>query len=187
MASATVEDAHNKPYVRLVSTSNRYGVINAKVELDVEVHERVRRQEKVVQDGDDLEQTTGRAVYRDCRIGEIRVQKGDEFIELRVPGGEHYLRLGEAWGDVDALAVGRQMIRRTIREHLDKEKRLRPQGIKVLSLFFIDAVHRYRRYDDEGNAVKGDYARMFEEEYQRLTKHPDYRTFFQEGDPQPGR
>ncbi len=38
-----------------------------------------------------------------------------------------------------ALAVAREMIRRTIREHLDKEKRLRPQGIKVLSLFFIDA------------------------------------------------
>jgi restriction endonuclease len=35
------------------------------------------------------------------------------------------------------------MIRRTIREHLDKEKRLRPQGIKVLSLFFIDAVDRF--------------------------------------------
>jgi type III restriction enzyme len=39
------------------------------------------------------------------------------------------------------------MIRRTIREHLDKEKLLRPKGIKVLSLFFIDAVERYRQYD----------------------------------------
>jgi hypothetical protein len=54
------------------------------------------------------------------------------------------------------------MIRRTIREHLDKEKRLRPQGIKVLSLFFIDEVARYRQYDADKNAVKGDYARIFE-------------------------
>ena len=61
-------------------------------------------------------------------------------MELRVPGGEQFLKPGEAWGDVDALAVQREMIRRTIREHLDKEKRLRPQGIKVLSLFFIDEV-----------------------------------------------
>ena len=182
VASATIEDAHNKPYVRLVSTQNRRGVISAKVELDVESHGRVRRREKVVQDGDDLEQTTGRAVYRNYRIGEIRVERGNEFMELRVPGDERFLQPGEAWGDVDALAVARQMIRRTIREHLDKEKRLRPQGIKVLSLFFIDAVGRYRGYDENGNPAKGDYALIFEEEYRRLSKHPDYRTLFQEVD-----
>ena len=182
VASATVEDAHNKPYVHLVSTSNQRGSISAKVELDVEAAGKVRRQVKVVQDRDDLEQTTGRAVYGDCRIGEIQVEKGNEFMELRVPGGEQYLRPGEAWGDVDSLAVQREMIRRTIREHLDKEKRLRPQGIKVLTLFFIDAVKRYRRYDEDGNSVKGDYALMFEEEYRRLANHPDYNTLFREVD-----
>ena len=181
VASATVESAHNRPYVRLVSTSNRRGVISAKIELDLEGAEGVRRREKTIQDGEDLEQITGRAVYRDCRIGEIRVERGNEFVELRVPGGEHCLRIGEAWGDVDQLAVQREMIRRTIQEHLDKEKRLHPQGIKVLSLFFIDAVERYRRYD-EGNPVKGDYALMFEEEYRRLAHHPDYRTLFEEVD-----
>ena len=179
VASATVEGAHNKPYVRVVSTSNRRGVISAKVELDVEVAGRVRRGEKIVQDGDDLEQTTGRAVYRDCRIGEIRTEKGHEFVELRVPGGEQFLRRGDTYGDVDALAVQREMIRRTIREHLDKEKRLHSQGIKVLSLFFIDKVERYRKYDEEGHAVKGDYARIFEEEYRRLANHPDYWSLFE--------
>ena len=115
-----------------------------------------------VQDGDDLERTAGRAIYRDCRVGEIRNEKGDEFLELRVPGSEHYLQLGEAWGDVDTLAVQREMIRRTIREHLDKEKRLRPQGIKVLSLFFIDAVGRYRQYDEDGvDAMRADFAAAF--------------------------
>jgi type III restriction enzyme len=156
VAAATVEDAHNKPYVRLVSVSNRRGSISAKVELAVETATGVQRRQVMVQDGDDLQQTTGRAVYADCRIGEIRVARGDEFIELRVPGGEQYLRPGQAWGEVDALAVQRQMIRRTIKEHLDKEKRLRPQGIKVLSLFFIEEVARYRQYDGDGNPVKGD-------------------------------
>ena len=180
VASATVEDAHNRPYVRLISTHNRRGVISARVEIDVETASGgVRRMEVVVQDGDDLEQTTGRAVYRDCRIGEIRVEKGSEFMELRVPGGEIFMSPGDAWGDVDADAVHRQMIRRTIREHLDKEKRLRPQKIKVLSLFFVDAVERYRSYDEERNPVKGDYALMFEEEYRRLAKHPDYCTLFE--------
>lgn len=179
VAAATIEDAHNKPYVRFVSASNRRGSISAKVELDVETKTGVRRKEVAVQDGDDLEQTTKRSVYADCRIGEIRVPKGQELLELRVPGGEHYLHLGESWGDVDQLAVAREMIRRTIREHLDKEMRLRPQGIKVLSLFFIDAVGLYRSYDDEGLPVKGDYARIFEEEYQRLAAHPDYQTLFE--------
>ncbi len=182
VASATVEDAHNKPYVRLVTTSNNRGVISARVELDVEVAGRVRRREMTVQDGDDLAQITKRALYHDCRIGEIRVEKSNEFIELRVPGGEQFLRLRETWGDVDVLAVQRQMIRRTIREHFDKEKRLRSQGIKVLSLFFIDAVNRYRQYDEDGNAIKGIFARMFEEEYRRLANLPDYCTLFQEVD-----
>ena len=142
----------------------------------------VQRQEETVQDGDNLEQTTGRAVYHDCRVGEIRVEKGKEFLELRVPGGEHYLKLGQAYGDVEPLAVQREMIRRTIKEHLDKELRLAPQGIKVLSLFFIDAVERYRKYDADGNPVKGDYAIIFEEEYRRLAKHPDYQSLFKEVD-----
>jgi len=92
------------------------------------------------------------------------------------------LKPGQAHGDVDALAVQREMIRRTIREHLDKEKRLRPLGIKVLSLFFIDAVDRYRQYDADGNPVKGDYARIFEEEYRRAAKLPAYQSLFAEID-----
>ena len=182
VASATVEDAHNRPFVRLVSVSNKRGSISARVELDVETATGVQRREVTVYDGDDLEQTTRRPIYRDCRIGEICVAKGNEFLELRVPGGEQYLRPGQTWGDVDPLAVQREMIRRTIKEHLDKEKRLRPLGIKVLSLFFIDEVAKYRQYDDDGNPVKGEYARIFEEEYKRLANHPDYRTLFQEVD-----
>lgn len=182
VASATVEGGHNKPYVRLLAVSNKRGTITAKVELDVQTCSGVRRREVTVQDGEKLEQTAGRAVYQDCRVGEIRVEKDNEFMELRVPGGEHYLRIGQAYGDVDALAVQREMIRRTIKEHLDKEKRLRPQGIKVLSLFFVDAVAKYRKHDAEGNPVKGDYAHIFEEEYQRLANHPDYHTLYKEVD-----
>jgi type III restriction enzyme len=180
VASATVKETHNKPYVRLLSVSNKRGTISAQVELDLQTAGgKVRRQEVTVQDGDDLEQITGRAMYANCRIGEIRVAMGSEYMELRVPDGEQYLRPGQTWGDVDALPVQRQMIRRTIREHLDKEKRLRPQGIKVLSLFFIDEVAKYRTYDADGNPVKGDYARIFEEEYLSVANLPDYRTLFE--------
>lgn len=183
VASATVEDAYNKPFVRLVSVSNKRGTIAAKIELDVTTANGVKRQEVMVSDGDDLEQTSKkRAIYADFRIGEINAAKGEEFLELRYPGGEVYLAVGQAHGDVDALAVQREMIRRTIKEHLDKEKRLRPLGVKVLSLFFIDAVDRYRQYDADGNAVKGDYARIFEEEYRRAAKLPAYQSLFAEVD-----
>jgi len=182
VASATVEDAHNKPYVRLIKVESKRGRISARVEVDRQTGGGgVRRQEVSVEDGDNLEETTGRAIYANCRIGEIRVGKGNEFMELRVPGSERFLVPGEAWGDVDALAVQREMIRRTIREHLDKEKRLRPRGIKVLSLFFVDAVEKYRKYEAD-LPVKGDYARIFEEEYRRASNHSDYRTLFREVD-----
>jgi len=157
--------------------------VGAKVELDIATAHGVSRQTVTVSPLDQLEQVTKREIYRDHIIGqEIRDAKDDKFMELRYPGGEQYLRPGQAYGDVDPLAVQRQMIHRTIKEHLDKEKRLAPQGIKVLSLFFIDAVEKYRQYDADGNPVKGDYARIFEEEYRRLAKHPDYQTLFKEVD-----
>jgi type III restriction enzyme len=182
VAAATVQGGNNKPYVRVLSVSNKKGVPVARVELNVETLAGVQRQEVTVEDGDDLEQTTRRAMYADFRIGEIKAGKGEAFVELRYPGGEKFLSVGEAHGDVEPLAIQREMIRRTIKEHLDKEKRLRPQGIKVLSLFFIDAVDKYRQYDAEGNPVKGEYARIFEEEYRRIAKHPDYQSLFEEVD-----
>ena len=182
VAAAGVEGGHNKPYVRLLSVSNKRGVITAKVELDVQAVHGVDRREVTVQDGDNLEQTTKRAVYENCRVGEIRVVKGKEHLELRVPGGEHYLQIDQVFGGVEPLAIQREMIRRTIKEHLDKELRLAPLGIKVLSLFFIDAVNRYRQYDADDQPVKGEYAKIFEDEYRRLAKHPDYRSLFKEVD-----
>ena len=64
--------------------------------------------------------------------------------------------------------IRRIQIRETIKAHLDNEKRLFAQGIKVLSLFFIDEVVKYRDYAQPDE--KGEYARVFEEEYELLKK-----------------
>lgn len=178
VASLEIDGGHNKPFVRFLSAANKRGVISAKVELDVQHLTHVSREVVTVYDGDDLEQTTRRALYANHLIGEIRCGKGGELLEVKIPGSENFLRPGQAVGDVDGNAVKRQMIRRTIKEHLDKELRLRPQGIKVLSLFFIDSVEKYRK----GPQEKGDYAVWFEEEYKRLAAHPDYQTLFREVD-----
>ncbi len=74
------------------------------------------------------------------------------------------LFVGEAAGDVNEATLRRIQIREAIKAHFDKEQALFPQGVKVLTLFFIDEVAKYRDYaaPDE----KGEYARVFEEEYQ---------------------
>lgn len=182
VASLEVEGGHNKAYLRFLSASNKRGAITARVEIDMQEGGQVRRREKVVQDSDDLEDLTGRALYKDCRIGEIRPAGDASLLEVKTAGSETFLSVGQAIGDVDADAVKRQMIRRTIHEHLEKEKRLAPLGIKVLSLFFIDAVEHYRSYDADGNPLKGKYATIFEQEYARAAKLPEFVSLFKEVD-----
>jgi type III restriction-modification system restriction subunit len=74
--------------------------------------------------------------------------------------------LGQVNGGQDPDLIKRLQIRKTIQEHFEKQLALKSKGIKVLSLFFIDKVANYRIYDSEtGEAKKGKYALMFEEEY----------------------
>jgi type III restriction enzyme len=180
VASLEVEGGHNKGYVKLLSTSNKKGTFSAKVELDVQRGTGVSRETVTVKPGDDLQQVTRRAVYADCLVQNLGCKAGEEYLDLS--NLDKPLRPGEAIGDVDSDALKRLMIRRTIEEHLDKELRLRPQGIKVLSLFFIDVVEHYRRYTADGAQVKGKYAVMFEEEYRKAAAKPKYHTLFNEVD-----
>ena len=184
VAALEVEGGHNKAYVKLLSTHNQKGSIVAKVELDVMRGGNIRRDLMTLEDGDDLEQETGRAIYENFRIGTITCGTGNQSMEISMPGGENTLHPGEEVGGVNPDDINRLMIRRTIKEHLDKELRFAAQEceVKVLSLFFIDSVEFYRQYDENGNLVKGNYALMFEEEYRKLAKQPDYQTLFEKID-----
>lgn len=184
VASLEVEGGHNKPYVKLISTENKRGSITAKIEADALSGRKVKRQIFTVEDGDDLEQETGRELYANFRVGTITIGKDNQTMEISMPGGEGLLRPGDEVGGVNADDLKRLMIRRTIKEHLDKEMRFAAQKreVKVLSLFFIDSVDFYRQYDVDGNIVKGKYALMFEEEYRKLANHPDYQTLFEKVD-----
>ncbi len=84
---------------------------------------------------------------------------------------------GEASGNVNEEDIRRIQIRETINSHFDKEEKLFEQGIKCLSLFFIDEVAKYRQYGDNGEEILGEYGRIFEEEYtaafkERLSRFP---------------
>lgn len=72
---------------------------------------------------------------------------------------------GEVRGLIDEEQIRRIQIRETIKSHLERERALFHKGIKVLSLFFIDEVAKYRQYGDYENQIKGEYAEIFEEEY----------------------
>ena len=78
------------------------------------------------------------------------------------------LRKGDLVGDTNELHMQRVQIRETIKAHFERERQLFKKGIKCLSLFFIDEVAKYRRYDKDGAPEKGVFQTIFEEEYARL-------------------
>jgi type III restriction enzyme len=180
VASMEASDAHNEAYVKVVNVKNTRGRYTAILEVDRQGSTGIIRKVETVELGEDLAQLTGRDIYRGYLVSNMGVAKGNEFVEFQ--NLEHPLRKGDSTGDVDRDIVLRHMIQRTIVEHLDKEQRLRPMGIKVLSLFFIDEVANYRSYDKQGQPVKGKYALWFEEEYKTIAARAKYRTLFQEVD-----
>ncbi|HUT04083.1 MAG TPA: DEAD/DEAH box helicase family protein [bacterium] len=179
VAGIEVQDSYNRPYVKLLKADNRQGPIRAQIEFDVVQRSgEVARKKKWVRSGDDLlELSGGRSVYDGYIIEDIYCEEGNEYISFT--SKPEIVRLNRAIGGVDDDEFKRLQIRKTVEEHLDKEMSLRPQGLKVLSLFFIDRVANYRSYDDDGSAQPGKYALMFEEEYARAIRKPKYDTLFE--------
>lgn len=175
VASVKAEDTASRAYIKLLSVFNKNG-ITAKVEIDVMENGERRRKTKEIKKPQDLLQTTKLQEYEGFQVRDIYTLQGNEYVEFN---NDIIVKLGEVYGNVDDSLIKRMMISKTIEEHLNKELVLNPIGIKVLSLFFIDAVKHYRIYDTDGNMQNGDYAKMFEEEYKKLVKKPKYRTLFE--------
>lgn len=177
VASIQVKDGHNKAYIKLLAVDNKNGH-RARVEIDVQQVGNIKRKPFWVKAGQDLMELTKRSIYDGYIINDIICEEGNEYIDFT--SVDEVIRLHHSIGEVDDKEYKRLQIRKTIEEHLDKELKLTPMGIKVLSLFFIDKVSNYRDY--EASDQKGIYARMFEEEYARAIKKPKYNTLFKEMD-----
>ncbi len=182
VAGFATKDYHNNAYLKLLSVNNKKSPITARIEMDVKNNKgEVKRTAVTVKRGDDLyDKSKGRDVYEGYIISEIYCEEGNEYVAFT--NKPDILRIGKPIGDVDELAIKEQQIRKTIEEHLDKELILNKQGIKVLSLFFIDRVANYRYYDEDGNPQKGVYAKLFEKHYSNLIKQPKYNTLFKDID-----
>ncbi|MCK9303799.1 MAG: DEAD/DEAH box helicase family protein [Bacteroidales bacterium] len=133
----------------------------ARVEMEFRQNNGIKRITRRLGKGDNLFTLSGELdQYKGFVIAEINaVTDTVEFTN------GHTLQAGEATGDVNELALRRIQIREAIRAHLEKERSLFHQGIKTLSLFFIDQVAKYRVYTEVGEEG-GEYAKIFEEEYQ---------------------
>lgn len=182
VAGFETEGYHNKAYMNLLTVDNKKSPITAKIELDIKDKKgEVKRKPVIVKQGDDLyEKSGGRDVYEGYIINEIYCEVSNEYVSFT--SKEEELSIGKPVGDIDDLAIKEQQIRKTIEEHLDKELVLNRQGIKVLSLFFIDRVANYRFYDDDGVRQNGIYAVLFEKHYAELIKKSKYKTLFNDID-----
>ena len=134
----------------------------ARAELEVQTKSGIKRQIKRLDAGTNLHDLSGGIeAYKGLFVTDV--DANSDVIELS--NGE-IVAVGQITSDVTDEAKRRIQIREVIRAHLDKERELFSQGIKVLSLFFIDEVAKYRDYGREDTL--GDYARVFEEEYRTL-------------------
>ncbi|MDN5360929.1 MAG: type restriction enzyme [Thermotogaceae bacterium] len=171
--SVSAEDNHNQAYMVLEKVKSTKTNLSAKMKIDVLERGKIKRKSVDLRKGTDLfELSGGREVYSGYMVQEIYAGKGEEYVDFT---NGKFIRLGQTIGDIDDDARKRFQISKTIEAHLDKELRLNPKGIKVLSLFFIDRVENYRTYDEDGNPGKGKYARWFEEEFKQLMKKPKYQ------------
>lgn len=169
--SIVEENAYNDAFVYVESITATKTKVTAKVSINSNDKEGVKKKTVSVQYSDDLYKLSNeREIYKDGYVIDF-IDVLDQSVTL---SNGQILYVGQSQGGLTD-EVMRFQIRKTIEEHLKKEKRLNKKGIKVLSLFFIDKVANYRQYDASGNPIQGKFAKWFEEIYQELISKPAFK------------
>lgn len=164
------ENAYNDAFVSVESITATKTKVTAKVSINSNENGGVKKKTLTVKVGDDLYKLSNeREIYADGYI----IEEIDAINQCISISNGNLLYKGDSQGGLTDEVMKFQ-IRKTIEEHLRKEKRLNKLGIKVLSLFFVDKVANYRSYDAAGNAVKGKFAEWFEEIYQEYISKPAF-------------
>lgn len=152
-------------YVYLQSINLSKGNPTATIEFDYKGARSVRKVVRTVEEGYNLYPNSG-------ELDEYK----DGFTVLRIDGRDSSLEFtngtklfaGDVIGAVNEDQLRRIQIRESILSHIERERQLFYKGIKVLSLFFIDEVAKYKQYDEAGQALNGEYADIFEQEYDQI-------------------
>lgn len=168
--SVVEENAYNDAYIAVEEIKSQKTKVTAKLTIHINTNDGVQKKSITVKTGDDLYQlSNNRQVYQNGFVVE-EIDVANQTITFT---NGTILSKGSSQGGLTDEII-RFQIERTIEEHLKKELKLFKQGIKVLSLFFIDRVANYRSYDENGNPQKGKIASWFEEIYLNYIHKPQF-------------
>lgn len=155
-------------YVYLESINLSKAAPTATIQFDMKGATGVRKVTRTVNEGFNLYQNSNNMEEYKNNFVVSKIDGRDDSVEF-LNGIKIYA--GDVIGKVSEDQLRRIQIRETIISHIERERKLFYKGIKVLSLFFIDEVAKYKQYDDAGQPKNGIYADMFEEEYQDVLKN----------------
>lgn len=153
-------------YLQKINTyPNKKPTATVVFEFDAKAGGGITRKTKTLVLGDDIYIHSGEleAYHDGYQISEINARDEEGYVDF-VNGIR--IHEGEVIGETNADDLRRIQIRETIMSHLETERKLYKKGIKVLSLFFIDEVAKYKYYDENGEQ-KGTYAKIFEDEFKK--------------------
>lgn len=150
-------------YIYLESINLSKAAPTATIQFDMKGATGIRKITRTVSEGYNLYDNSGQMEEYKQGFVVSRIDGRDDSVEF-INGIKLYA--GDVIGKVSEDQLRRIQIRETILSHIQRERELFYKGIKVLSLFFIDEVAKYKQYDTAGQPMNGSYAEMFEEEYQ---------------------
>lgn len=149
-------------YIYLESINLSKAAPTATIQFDFKGATSIRKITRIVSEGYNLYDNSGQMEEYKHGFVVSRIDGRDDSVEF-INGIKLYA--GDVIGKVSEDQLRRIQIRETILSHIQRERELFYKGIKVLSLFFIDEVAKYKQYDSTGQPINGIYAEMFEEEY----------------------
>lgn len=155
-------------YIYLESINLSKAAPTATIQFDFKGVTGIRKITRTVSEGYNLYDNSGQMEEYKEGFVVSRIDGRDDFVEF-INGIKLYA--GDVIGKVSEDQLRRIQIRETILSHIERERELFYKGIKVLSLFFIDEVAKYKQYDAAGQPMNGPYADMFEEEYRNVVEH----------------
>lgn len=155
-------------YIYLESINLSKAAPTATIQFDFKGVTGIRKITRTVSEGYNLYDNSGQMEEYKAGFVVSRIDGRDDSVEF-INGIKLYA--GDVIGKVSEDQLRRIQIRETILSHIGRERELFYKGIKVLSLFFIDEVAKYKQYDAAGHPMNGSYADMFEEEYRDVVEH----------------
>ncbi|MBI1924476.1 DEAD/DEAH box helicase family protein [Candidatus Poribacteria bacterium] len=162
-----VEQDYNQPYIRYDGCRRGKRTVSVKLTLNVRTPQGIQRKSVSVSPGkaDLFDLSNGNPLYRELYVNSWSYLEDSDSSEIRLSNGWVLREKSEMGGMKEELL--KYQIEQTVLKHFKKLQELKPKGIKVLSLFFIDRVANYREYTADSNPQKGKFAIWFEGAFTR--------------------